>query len=401
MRVNLELLKDRVNCCGCEACVNICPKDALYMDVDEYGYLYPYKDTDSCINCNLCFNVCNFKKNVNYNLGEKKAYAAVNKEKKQRIMSSSGGIFVKLAEYIIKQGGYVVGAAMTCGNDVETRHIIVNTLEDLKRLQGSKYVQSRIGKVYTDVLNLLKEGKLVLFSGTPCQVDGLRGFLRSDYSNLITVDIICHGVPNNKIFSDYLKYKYHNSKIRSFSFRDRKMGWGMTGSVELENGRGIKKIFFSPKNSSYFSFFLKGELYRENCYACPYASANRPGDITIGDYWGIDEEHPDFKNMINDAVSAVIANTAKGQEYIGLIIDMLDYTESSFERIAKHNSQLRQPTNYPSSRNRLLNIYRDNGYVFIEKEYIKERGTVNIYKENVKLMLKSLKNKIRNYYKGF
>lgn len=395
MSANAELLKEKTNCCGCEACVNVCPKDALHMQMDEYGFLYPVKDTELCINCNLCERVCNFKKDTGLGQEEKKGYAIVSKDKKQRQSSASGGFFAKLAENIIKQGGYVVGAAMLYDNQVEAKHIIVDSVEDLKRLQGSKYVQSRIGDIYSKVLGLLKEDKLVLFSGTPCQVDGLKGFLRKDYDNLITVDIICHGVPNNKIFSDYLKYKYRDGNVKFFSFRDRYMGWGMTGCVEIEKAGVKKKFYFTPNNSSYFSYFLKGKLYRENCYSCPYTGIQRPGDITIGDYWGIAEEHPDFKNKVDDAISAIITNTVKGKNYIELILDDLCVTESSFERIAKHNSQLRKPTEYPKDREILLDMYRDNGYSALENEYKKEVGALKIFRENIKLNLKSIRNRLR------
>lgn len=387
--------KKKNDCCGCGACINICPKGAMELQNDEYGFKYPVKNKDICIDCGLCDRVCNFKREKSDHQFCKEAYAVVSKNSLQAKKSSSGGIFAALAEYIISQGGYVCGASWSYEDGgIRARHIIIDKIDDIRLLQGSKYVQSDTDGCYKEIRGLLNEGKSVLFSGTPCQVDGLKGYLRNDYENLITLDIVCHGVPNAEILSAYLRYNWEDWNISELSFRDKKMGWGMTGYVKaIKNGKE-KTFYITPKNSSYFSEFINGSIYRDNCYECPYAGYNRPADITIGDFWGVMEEHAEYAKDMNDAISAVVLNTEKAKKVFEHMHDSVYYCKSSFEKIAVHNSQLREPSICPPNREILLDSYAQNGYKAIEDNFVRQRGKKSIKKENIKLFIKSHRIKL-------
>ena len=384
--------REKNKCCGCGACVNICPKAAMELQKDKYGFFYPVKNEEKCINCGLCEKVCNFNRERIKSSESKSAYAVVSKDSNQAKLSSSGGFFAKLAEYIINCGGIVCGAAWSFDKaGVSVRHIIIDDIEGIKRLQGSKYVQSQIGNCYKEVQAFLKEGRKVLFSGTPCQVDGLKGFLGRDYENLLTVDIVCHGVHNENILNSYLKYSWPNQNVTDLSFRDKRMGWGMTGFVEINKKR---MVFISPKNSSYFYAFINGLFYRDNCYNCPYTGESRPADITIGDFWGVMEEHAQFVNEVDDAISAVILNSEKGKSYFEHVKGLLNFCQSDFDKIAKHNSQLRAPSTCPNNRGEILEKYASIGYKAVDDSFCLSNGKSGIMKENVKLFLKVLKKGI-------
>jgi coenzyme F420-reducing hydrogenase beta subunit len=380
------MLKDKSNCCGCGACVSICPKEALSLQKDKYGFLYPFKNNDLCIDCNLCEKVCRFDSGFTSDDISKDAYAVTSKDLEQSANSSSGGFFAKLAEYVIKSGGYVCGAAWNFeDNNVSVKHIIIDRVDDIKLLQGSKYIQSDIGDCYKNIQSLLIDGKYVFFSGTPCQVDGLKGFLRRDYNNLLLLDIVCHGVPNSDMFNGYLQYKWPKLLPSEISFRDKRMGWGMNGYM-----KGKKKtIYITPENSSYFSEFIKGAIYRENCYKCPYAGENRPADITIGDFWGVMQEHKEFAQNQSDAISAVILNSEKGISAFKKVKESLNYCQSDFAKISKHNSQLRQPTICPTSRSLLLDKYAEIGYKAIEDEFRSSNSKISVISESLKLFIKA------------
>ncbi len=393
--MNTVDFKKKNECCGCSACVSICPKNAMSLQKDQYGFMYPVKDTDACVDCGLCEKVCNFNRDHKQETDFKTAYAAVSRDAAQAAKSSSGGFFAKAAEYVINMGGCVCGAAWSLDNgEIRARHIIIENTDDIRLLQGSKYVQSEVGNCYTEIKKILEEGKKVLFSGTPCQVDGLKGFLQRDYENLITLDIVCHGVPNSDMLNDYLKYKWSGYTPKDLCFRDKKMGWGMEGYIKLSKNGREKTVYISPKNSSYFSAFISGNVYRENCYRCPYAGADRPADISIGDFWGVMEEHQEYAGEMKDAISAVILNSEKGREFFKGIQDSLYSCESSFERIASHNSQLRHPSECPKVREQLLDGYEKQGYKAIEEYFRSNSSAIKIVKENLRLFAKSqIKNR--------
>ncbi len=304
------LFTKKEDCCGCGACLNVCPRQAIAMKEDEYGYLYPEIDEEKCVRCGQCKKVCAFQKREETNV-PLDCYAAVNANVEQVSKSASAGIFAAIAEKVICDGGIVYGVAFTRNWGVH--HVAIDNLEDLAKLQGSKYAHSNIERTYSEAKNELQTGRRVLFSGTPCQIAGLREFLGKEYENLVTVDIVCHGVPSVRMLQDYLKTieDKHRGKITEFIFRDKSIGWGKNGSAVI-NG---KKIKIWQSASSYLYYFTKGWLYRENCYRCPYACEHRPADITLGDYWGIEKQHPELlgKGRWDESkgISCVIINTKK------------------------------------------------------------------------------------------
>lgn len=367
------LFKQKEDCCACEACANICSKNAISIKEDENGFRYPLIDNTICIDCGLCQKVCAFQ-NIEETNHPLKTYVAAAVDKKVIRKSASGGIFAVLAKEIISKGGYVCGATLfTTDEKVCVEHIIIDKVEEIGLLQGSKYVQSNIGDCFKLIKKLLNEGKVVMFSGTPCQCAGLKAFLRKPYENLIIIDIICHGVPNQKLFNDYLAYKYsRKEKITNFAFRDKSKGWGLLGRVDYKNG---KSQTVPAGLSSFYSFFLDSQIYRENCYKCKYASQNRPGDLTLGDYWGIEREHPELitskKYNPEDGISCIVVNTPKGADILKNISDSIIMDCSTYEKIANRNKQLLQPSNRGKHYDEIFDAYRMSGYKAVDKIFYK------------------------------
>ena len=368
----IELFSDKKNCCGCGACMNICPKNAITMEPDQEGFFYPVINSDLCISCKACKKACH---------EPKKAFAAVNRDEKQLMLSASGGVFSAIATKILKEGGVVFGAALSFDNGyANPHHIGIESIDDLPRLQGSKYVQSKIGETYKQAKQYLDHGRTVLFSGTPCQVAGLYGFLKKYYDNLITIDLICHGVPNEKLFNGYLqeqKKKRKAKTVTGYSFRDKSKGWGMIGRIDfLMVDNSSHSVYIPARLESYYTLFLDGAIYRENCYSCKYATKGRTSDLTIGDYWGIENEHPEYLGdngyTIKNGISCVLANSEKGLEICDELKILLQLHKSAYEKICKQNAQLEKPSHKSKNRNKIFNLYLTEGYSAIESWYKRE-----------------------------
>ena len=344
-------------CMGCTACKNICPKEAIK---DEEGFEYPYIDKSKCVNCELCNNVCpwvnNNKQKTNTFYGAKLKDLSIRKE------SSSGSVFTAIAKYILENRGTVYGDSLE--DDYIVSHIRIDNIEDISKLQKSKYVQSRLDCIFKSVKKDLKERKLVLFTGTPCQIDGLHNYLKNDDTkNLYTCDLICHGVPSPKVFSDYLAYISNDTKkiIRNFDFRDKKYGWGSCyETFKLNN----KKIV----SSKYRQLFYSDNILRPSCYTCQYSTTNRVGDITIGDIWGI--ENIDKNLYDRDGVSLVIINSTKGNELFNNVKDELNYfIVEDNKKVMQRN--LVSPTSKPDSREKFWEDYKMNSFKYIINKYTK------------------------------
>lgn len=397
MSISLYVREDE--CCACGACMNICPRDAIEMKENDFGFNYPMINYDKCISCKLCKKVCNYQNSPKVNQSID-AYVAISKNT-DILKSASGGAFASIAKEVIINNGIVYGASMEFKeSQVIVKHIGINSINELYKLQGSKYVQSEIGNIFRDVKYNLENSKLVLFSGTPCQIDGLNGYLNKQYDNLLTIDIICHGVPSNKMFDDYIKILEGKlkRKIKGYYFRDKQSGWGLNGKIELCSSSGkYKNKYFEYWESSYYELFLNSDIYRENCYSCKYASLNRPGDITLGDFWGIEKEHQDLldgtKDTINikNGVSGVIVNTKKGERYLNKYGNGLSLYYSNIDKICKHNVQLSKPSIRSNRRDYILDKYKKDGYMGIEKWFIREKGL----KLRVKVLIKKVKTLIR------
>ena len=381
--MNNQVFEDKKECCGCGACQAVCPRNAIEMVEDEYGFIYPKINESKCVNCDLCKKTCAYMNPKRMN-DDKTVYVAASKNDENLKKSASGGVFFELANSIIFDDGIVYGVSMEFENDKLTpKHIRVDNQEDLKKLQGSKYVQSECGNIYKSVKKDLIEGRKILFSGTPCQIEGLKSFLKyKEYENLFLVDIICHGVPSRKMFQDYINNfeVKNNCKVKEFYFRDKEKGWGLFFKVIYKKNGKIEKIVKPSYESSFYQLFLDSSIYRENCYECPYAIENRNSDLTIGDFWGINQEYPDININSTKGVSCIIANTIKGINVIEKYGSNLFNMNSEFEKVAKHNHQLNNPSKLPRERKKLLSLYKKKGYAILEKEYIKTRFIKNYIK---------------------
>lgn len=398
----IELFQNKSDCCGCGACYNICPKKAISMKEDQYGYVYPVIDETKCVKCGLCKKVCNYQDSKNMQT-PLKALAAANKNEDMLKKAASGGIFSSVAEMILEENGIVFGASMEQQDEVLTpKHISISDKKDLPKLQGSKYVQSFIGDTYAEAKQYLQEGRQVLFSGTPCQIAGLKAYLGREYDNLYTIDIICHGVPNAKWFQDYIKVLENKiqGKVYYYNFRDKSKGQGMNAQIKYFDKNGKDKVFYKDGHlTSFFHLFLKMNIYRDNCYECPYARKERVSDITIGDYWGVYEEHPEemkHSNMSNSkGVSCVLINTEKGANAFEKISDRMDMFETTVEKVAKHNMQLREPTKYTEERHKLFGIYESLGYEGIENYFQKTIRVKKYFYALRSVAPKGLKRKLK------
>ena len=398
--MDMLLFKDKKDCCGCGACFNICPKNAITMQEDMYGYIYPAINSSVCIDCGRCQKVCAFQNHTETNTPQV-VYAAAAKSDDIIMKSSSGGIFTVLADYTIENGGVVFGAAFD--EEWNVKHIAVENKEHLKLLRGSKYVHSSTGTTFKQVQEFLKSGKSVLYSGTPCQIAGLKAFLGREYDNLLTIDLICHGVPNNRMFRDYINYLQQKEKgiVADFTFRDKSIGWGKNGSVviETDNGKRYKKKLWES-NSSYPYYFAESLINRENCAACKYACENRPGDITLGDYWGIEKAHPKYlsdKSLnYSRGISVVIANTEKGNRIIQKINGSVTLKPSDFELAATGNERLRKSSECASFREELLKLYEKGGWAELELHHDTSLG-IKKYSSCIKSLIPPA---LKRYLKG-
>lgn len=362
------LYSEKKDCCACGACLNVCPRRAISMVEDACGFRYPQINENLCVKCGKCKQVCAFQKSKIEN-SPVKVFAGVAKDENIRKTSASGGIFAAIAKKALQEGFVVFGAAMQ--SDFSVKHVGIKAVEELKCLQGSKYTQSDIGQTYSEVKEYLELGKKVLFSGTPCQIDGLYGYLGNDVDNLYTIDVVCHGVPSNKMFKDYVQSLGHD--VSMFVFRDKSIGWGKNGAAVIDGKRS--KIWES--SSPYLYYFSKGWISRENCYQCKYTCQNRPADISLGDYWGIEKQHPEYlaKNGWNESkgISLIIANTIKGVDFFREMNDVVAIKESTFEQAASGNAQLKFPSK-KGKREELLELYRIEGWAAIQRRYKKNIG---------------------------
>ncbi|MCR5671530.1 MAG: Coenzyme F420 hydrogenase/dehydrogenase, beta subunit C-terminal domain [Butyrivibrio sp.] len=402
----ITLFEDKEKCCGCGGCYNVCPQGAISMKQDEFGFLYPQIDHDKCISCGLCKSVCAFQNTQETNTPVA-AYAAVNRDREQLFYAASGGLFTALAEKILSEGGAVFGCAMDIhGGKITVHHVMADKKEDLKRLQGSKYVQSDTEKTFSETMTLLEDGRKVLYSGTPCQIAALKEFLKKDYDNLILVDIICHGVPGVKMLQGYLdleKEKRGYKEITGYLFRDKKAGWGENSGLYGIDKKGREAVYRRPARlSSYYALFLDGLISRKNCYSCKYACEKRPGDITVGDFWGIAYEHPDILKkggaFVEDAgISCLIANTEKGRDFCEDGSLNIEKVPSTFEKIAKGNVHLNRPYEYTPKRDRVMELYLSEGYAGVEKLYMKAYKKQRLIHFVFNKLPRSLRNKIKKY----
>lgn len=407
-------IRDKKDCCGCHACATICAKHCITMESDKEGFLYPVVDKDACTDCGLCEKVCPV---INQSEPRKplKVYAAKNKNEEIRRQSSSGGIFTLLAEKVIAEGGVVFGARFDENWDVI--HSWTDTLEGIAAFRGSKYVQSTIGDTYREAREFLKQGRKVLFSGTPCQIAGLKKYLRKDYDNLLTVDVVCHGVPSPLVWRTYLDETREQLRakrgvgknsvpssmdelpvITGISFRDKTNGWKKYGfrlryaaSQAAENtvfASAIKKEkeLLQPFSKNIFMQGFLANLYlRPSCYACAARSGKSDSDISIADFWGVQKYYPEFDD--DKGIGLILVNSHNAYAIYSAI--NAENIEVAYEQGLKGNKCLEHSVEKNQWCHHFWLYYDVDGLKSIKKVLMKMSPNLAVR------VIRKLKNKIR------
>lgn len=329
---------NKVDCCGCEACSNACPKKCIEMKSDEEGFLYPQVNQDTCINCGLCEKVCPIINHVPREKNDyQEAYLLQHKDDEICRESTAGGAFTGIASYVIEKGGIVFGVEMTEGYKV--RHTSVETIDDLKKFRNSKYVQSRIGTVFQQVKHELNKGRLVCFSGTPCQVEGLRHFLGKDYENLILVDVVCRAVPSPGVWEKYIQYEVEQKgEMSSVRFRDKTLGYQYS-TMELKSNDG-KAYRGGIESQPWLRMFFSGMIIRPSCTDCKFRSRYRNSDFTIWDCFpsykfdkSFNERKGTTRVLVHSEKGKAIFETIKKEYYVSEI--NADYAVSGVSEMVK------------------------------------------------------------------
>jgi coenzyme F420-reducing hydrogenase beta subunit len=344
---------DKTLCCGCTACASVCPVTCIAMEEDSSGFLYPKVDKDKCINCGLCKKVCPFATSEKLkNKASDHCYELLINDKIELMKSASGGAFKSIVDTFCNTNFVVFGAELL--EDLSVRHTMAQNIEEVNKFRKSKYVQSDTSNIYPLVKQSLAEGKKVLFSGTGCQVAGLKGFLQKDYDNLITVDLVCHGVPSRKIFSSYINAleKQYHKKIKTYEFRAKTLNKGglLDVKVSFEDGK-TKKI--KSQFDMYLRTFLKSIMFMPSCYECKFACAERTSDITIADFWGSEK----IKNSLEaiNGISLMIPNTDKGNKLINKI-NNASLLKTELENAIAYNGNLKRPSPMNPDREQFLEL---------------------------------------------
>lgn len=333
------------DCCGCYACAEVCPVQAIHMEPDNKGYYFPVVNPDTCISCQLCKKTCVIQEPrvVEHKEAFPRAIAAYHKELDVRTKSSSGAMFPGFARHIIEDcHGYVAGAKYD--EDMNVVSSVANTMEGVKAFYGSKYCKSLLDGSYQQIKKLLDAGETVLFSGLPCECSGLRAFLRKDYEKLFICEIICHAGPSAKVFKSYIGYleKKFGSKVTNVTFRQKKNGWQPHLTSMVVEFKDKPPLRVMNRTNNYYRVFANDIIARESCSACRFTKLNRAGDVTIGDFWGIQEIHPDMFD--NQGASFVLINNEQGQKLWDMAKDDFTWVESSVDKVFKKNHS--EPISY-------------------------------------------------------
>jgi coenzyme F420-reducing hydrogenase beta subunit len=366
--------KNLVDCTGCSGCAAICPESCITMAPNFEGFLYPEVDILRCTNCGLCRKICpvNAKKRENEDLDESKpkplaVYAAWHLDDNIRKASSSGGVFTAFAETILDKGGAVVGAALD--DKLNVKHIIIESSNELGLLRGSKYVQSAIDSTtYKKILDLLNSGRYVLFSGTPCQVAGLKSFLRKPYDKLLCIDLICMGVPSPKLFKKYAdwKCKQIGKDLISCEFRNKACGWKIP-SMTLGFSDESNICQQSAANPYWLAFGMKIAL-RQSCYACCFKGINRLGDLTIADFWGVGNKYPEY-DIDDKGTSLVLVNNENGMLLLNACNSILFLGSADIQTAIAGNPMLINSCKMPPQRETFYKDLNNKNFILIIKKY--------------------------------
>ena len=354
-------------CSGCSSCAQICPKNCITMMPDTEGFSYPKIDESKCVNCGLCEKACPILSKNELNQYNTVAYAAVNNDEKIRLLSSSGGVFTAIASSIVSRGGVVFGAAFDA--DFNVVHRCVDRVKDIQLLRGSKYVQSKIGDTYRQAKEYLQNGRIVYFSGTPCQVAGLYKYLGRVYDNLITQDVVCHGVPSPLVWQKYLSSRKNFSieNLISVSFRDKRHSWEKYQiSIESDGDR----IETEHSQDPYMKAFLYNLCLRPSCYDCAFKGVERKSDLTLADYWGIQNIHPELDD--DKGVSLVLVNSSKGREMLESVIETIFIKPTDLGTAIKYNSAAVVSVKLPKTREKFMRDIQKQSFDRVVNRYAKD-----------------------------
>lgn len=362
------------DCCGCYACATICPTHCITFEEDGEGFWYPEIEKKKCIDCELCMQTCPTQKvrREKFNTAPI-AYGAMNKNEDLRLKSSSGGVFCLLAKKVLEQQGVVFGAAFDSGFR-NVQHIYVETLTDLEKLYGSKYIQSKIGNCYEQVEAFLKSGRSVLFTGTPCQIEGLKAFLKKDYDLLYCMDLVCHGVPSPKVWRKYLDYQERlaEGQVIGIQMRSKPAGWKKFAiTISMSNG---KKYQASASEDLYMRSFLQNICLRPSCTKCHFKGLNRISDITVADFWGVQKIAPTLDD--DKGTSLVLIHSAKGQGLFDLVSNNLLRQEIKAEAAISQNPGASISVTAHPKRSRFFNDLERIEFPVLVKRYVKPDRSV-------------------------
>lgn len=363
-----SVYESKEKCCGCGACSTVCPTGAIEMGADEEGFLYPTIDPARCVDCRACLEVCSFRAEGHFKeTSTPTFYAAKHRDENVLMASASGGMFTAVSDFVLRQGGVVYGAAYD--KNFRVVHGRAETPPERDRFRGSKYVQSRTREAYSEALDDLKKGRVVLFTGTPCQTAGLRGLLREGPGeNLYTCDVICHSVPSPLIWEEYKKLleRENGGRLTEVSFRSKALPWTRRNTKNF-TFRTSASPDLKPDGRFYELFFGAGTIMRRSCYACPFTDVHRASDITIADYWGIEKVLPEFYDP--KGVSVVLTNSPKGKKLFDAIKDDLIVLRRPPEESLREQKRLSEPTPLPANMEEFWQDFRERGLAFAIEKY--------------------------------
>lgn len=369
----LPKLADKTLCTGCSACANVCPQQCITMIEDNDGFTYPQINSDLCVECHLCEKSCPVLNKKDIDIVMRNAYAAISSDNFVRNESSSGGIFSELALEILKSGGVIFGASYGKSGVVE--HICVDNVESLWKLRGAKYSQSYLGDTFIEVKKHLLLGENVLFSGTPCQVAGLKAFLRRDFDNLFCIDFVCHGVPSPMVWREYVKHrslKDNDGKLPTMiNLRNKETGWSRY-SYSVKFDYSDNKNYMCKNNSDlYMQLFVNDYILRKSCSNCQFKGYDRISDITLGDFWGIWDIDSSMDD--NKGTSMVLTHSKKGEHLFNSILSRINCKPVTLEQASKMNPSLLYSSVHKEVRNQLLEEIRNNGFQGAQRYVQQER----------------------------
>lgn len=376
----MEKIIEKILCTGCTACLSICPKKAISFIEDSDGFKYPVIDKDKCIDCGLCKKKCpvlNTKDNDSIN----DCYVGFNKDDSEKVKSSSGAIFSLLADYILDNNGIVIGAAFDKENKL--KHVAVESKRDLDKLKGSKYLQSDLNNIFTYIKEKVKDRK-ILFVGTPCQVAGVKAVVNN--KNLLCVDLICHGVPSPKLFDKYIKELEckNNDSLLNYNFRDKSTGWDTYSNTASFKNNNITEL---SKDNKYMKLFLSDIALRESCYNCNFKVGNKYSDITLGDFWGVQNYYPEMYNK--KGVSAIIINTELGKEVFNSIKNNIEYKSCKLDEIIVGNPSLKVSCKIPKNREQFFSELDSKSIDYLCSKYKKKSSLIRRILSKVKTIIKN------------